>query len=185
MAVFLRVFLAAALGLAAGCDRSAPGDSASQQPRFEPERFFAGHVRSWGVIENRSGDPTARFTADIQGWHDGPVLVIEQRFAFDDGRKQERVWRLRRIDDHRYEAWANDVVGTAIGEAHGNAFRLEYTLAIDPGNALKNVHMKQWMYAVGDGSAMMNRVTVTKWGVTIAEVTESFLRDQPPPLASE
>jgi hypothetical protein len=59
------------------------------------------------------------------------------------------------VDEHRYEATASDVVGTATGEAWGNAFRWEYTLALEPGNPLKNVHMKQWMYGQGDGGPMM------------------------------
>ena len=160
----------------AGCGARAPADFANETPRFEPEKFFEGHVVSWGVIENRDGDPSERFTADIAGRRDGEALVIEQHFAFDDGRRQTRVWRLRRLDEHRYEATANDVVGVAAGEAYGNAFRWEYTLATEPGNALRDVHMKQWMYAQGDGAAMINRVTVTKLGIVVAEVTEFFRR---------
>lgn len=167
--------LAAALGLA-GCGGLAPSDFASDQPRFEPEKFFSGHVQSWGVVESRSGDPSRRFTTDIRGRAEGLDLVMDQRFAFDDGRTERRVWHLHRVDAHRYEATAGDVVGTAVGESYGNAFRFEYTLALDPGNPLKNVQMKQWMYAVGDGSTMMNRVEVTKFGVTVAQVTEFFTK---------
>jgi hypothetical protein len=102
---------------------------------------------------------------------------MEQHFAFDDGRRQERTWHVRRLDAQRYEATANDVVGTATGTAVGNAFRWEYTLALSPGNDLKNVQMTQWMYGVDDGSRMMNRVTVKKLGVIVAEATEFFSRE--------
>jgi hypothetical protein len=154
-----------------------PADFAGGKPLFEPEKFFAGHIHSWGVMENRSGAPTSRFTTDIVGHRDGDSLVIEQHFAFDDGRRQDRTWHLRRLDAEHYAATANDVVGTATGTADGNAFRWEYTLALSPGNPLENVDMTQWMYGVDDGSRMMNRVTVKKLGIIVAEVTEFFVHE--------
>ncbi len=162
---------------AAGC--SAPLEPAafeSVAPRFEPERFFEGRTRSWGVVENRAGEPTSRFETSAFGRREGEELVITQDFTFDDGRRQQRVWRLRRLDEHRYEATANDVVGTATGEARGNAFRWQYTLALEPGNAVKDVDLLQWMYAQEDGSVMVNRATISKLGVILAEVTEFFRR---------
>src|SRR5690348_18268268 len=95
------VLLLLFLGLS-GCGPLKPSDFAGGEPGFEPEKFFAGHVHSWGVIENRSGDPSSRFTTEIEGRSDGDALVIEQHFAFDDGKRQERVWRLRRSDARRY-----------------------------------------------------------------------------------
>jgi len=161
----------AACGGGGGSERFADGT-----PRFEPEKFFAGRVRSWGVIEDRSAHPTRRFTTEIVGRPDGDTLVIEQHFAFDDGTTQQRVWRLRRVDEHRYEATANDVVGPASGEAWGNLFHWRYKLALDPGNPLKNVRLEQWMYLQEDGETMVNRATISKFGVIAAEVTEFFRR---------
>ena len=63
--------------------------------------------------------------------------------------------------------------GTAVGEASGRAFHWTWTLALSPGNPLKDVTMSQWWYLLDDGS-LMNRTTVSKLGVTAAEVTEHF-----------
>jgi hypothetical protein len=161
----------AACGGGAGPERFANGT-----PRFEPEKFFAGRVRSRGVFEDRSARPTRRFTTEIVGRPDGDALVIEQHFVFHDGTTQQRVWRLRRLDEHRYEATAGDVVGPAAGEAWGNLFHWTYTLALDPGNPLKNVDLEQWMYLQDDGETMVNRATIGKFGVIAAEVTEFFRR---------
>ena len=49
------------------CSSMRPQDFAAEVPRFEPEKFFEGHVRSWGVIETRSGNPRSRIRADIEG----------------------------------------------------------------------------------------------------------------------
>ena len=77
---------------------------------------------------------------------------------------------------HHYEATANDVVGKARGEAQGNAFRWEYTIALKPGNPLANVRLHQWMYLPEGTETMFTRVAVKKFGIKIAQVTESFQR---------
>jgi hypothetical protein len=169
------VLIAACL-LSAGCRTLSPQSFAGAEPRFEPDKFFEGPTRSWGVIESRSGVPKRRFRTEMMGRREGDVLVITQDFTFEDGQKQQRVWRLRRIDDHRYEATANDVVGVSHGLANGNSFYWEYTLALRPGNPLANVRFKLWMYLQADGETMINRVSISKLGVIVAHTTEHFHR---------
>ena len=65
--------------------------------------------------------------------------------------------------------------GTATGEAHGRSFHWTWTLATSPGNPLLNVTMDQWMYLMDDG-AMVNRTTIRKLDIIVAEVTEQFDR---------
>ena len=172
----LRRLCAFGLCLLAGCSSLAPERFAGSKPEFDPMAFFTGRVRSSGVFENRSGDPARRFTTSCAGHMDGGVLVLDQEFVYDDGHRQQRHWRIRRTDAHHLEATANDVVGTGTGEVYGNAFRWEYTVALKPGNPLYDVHLKQWMYLQADGRTMVNRATVTKLGVEIAQVTEFFRR---------
>lgn len=131
-------------------------------------------------MESRSGNPRSRLRADINGRREGPDLVITQNFTFEDGHQQQRVWRLRRMDEHRYEARSPDVVGTAAGYAFGNAFRWQYTLEARPGNFLTRVRLEHWMYLLGDGETMINRVAIRKFGVLIAQTTEYFRRGHGP-----
>jgi hypothetical protein len=166
--------------LTAGCHTLKPESFAGAGPRFEPEKFFEGPTRSWGVIESRSGKPKSRFRTEMMGRREGDSLVITQDFTFEDGHKQQRVFRVRRIDDHRYEATANDMVGVSRGEAYGNTFHWEYTIALRPGNPLANVRFKLWMYLQADGETMINRVTISKLGMILAETTEHFHRGSGP-----
>lgn len=158
-----------------GCNSLQPRDFADSTTTLEPDKYFTGHVRSWGVTENRAGEPKSRFTTESFGKReaDGDV-TIEQTFHFDNGRTQKRTWRVHRIDAHHYEATANDVVGKARGETHGNAFRWEYTIAMKPGNPLFNVRLHQWMYLPEGTETLFTRVAVKKFGIKIAQVTESF-----------
>lgn len=167
-------FLALMIAALCGCGRIPVQHFQGSAPRLEPEQFFLGPVHSWGVIEDRGGNPTARFRTSSEGRREGADLVLTQNFEFENGRRQQRIWRLHRLDDHRYEARAGDVIGTAHGEAYGNAFRWEYTLALDPGNWFKNVRMHHWMYLVDDGTTLVNRVIITKLGVRMAQITEYF-----------
>jgi hypothetical protein len=166
--------------LATGCRTMRPESFAGAEPRFEPEKFFEGPTRSWGVIESRSGRPKSRFRTEMMGRREGDDLVITQDFTFEDGHQQQRVWRVRRIDDHRYDATANDVVGVSHGLAYGNTFHWEYTVALRPGNPLANVRFKLWMYLQADGETMINKVTISKLGVIVARTTEHFHRGTGP-----
>lgn len=169
-------------GLVTGCHTLKPESFAGGEPRFEPDKYFEGATRSWGVTESRSGRPRSRFRTEMMGRREGNAgdLVITQDFHFEDGRTQQRVWHIRRAGEHRYEARANDVVGVGIGYAFGNTFHWEYTLALRPGNPLANVHMEHWMYLQADGETMINRVLIRKLGVIVAETTEHFHRGSGP-----
>jgi hypothetical protein len=166
--------------LTAGCHPMRPESFAGAEPRFEPDKFFEGPTRSWGVIESRSGRPKSRFRTEMMGRWEGNDLVITQDFTFEDGHKQQRVWRMRRVDDHRYDATANDVVGVSHGQAYGNTFHWEYTLALRPGNPLANVRFKLRMYLQADGETMINKVTISKLGIIVAQTTEHFHRGTGP-----
>jgi hypothetical protein len=158
--------------LLTGCGHSLTVAEVGQRgPAFDPVRFFSGHVRSWGVLEDRGGQPVAIVTTDCQGTADG--LRMTQHLVVD-GKPTTRDWTMRRTGRGRFEATADDMVGTATGEASGRAFHWHWTLALSPGNALKNVDMEQWWYLQDDGS-MLNRTTIHKLGIVVAEVTEHFV----------
>jgi hypothetical protein len=141
---------------------------------FDPVAFFDGQTQSWGVIESRFGLSTQRILTDGHGQRDGTErLRMVQRLSFQDGTTQERDWTLWRSGPDRFKATANDMVGTAEGEAKGRVFHWQWVLAHSPGNPLMNVTMQQWMYRMEDGSVTV-RTTVTKLGFIVAEVSELF-----------
>jgi hypothetical protein len=161
--------------LITGCDHQAVQPAMAEAgSAFDPVAFFSGHTHSWGVIENRSGAPTERIVTDSHGWmDDANRLRMVQHLSFQDGKIQDRDWTLWRTGPDRFEATANDMVGTAKGEADGRMFHWQWVLARSPGNALMDVTMNQWMYRLDDGSVMI-RTTVTKLGIIVAEVSEQF-----------
>lgn len=176
--------LCVAFSLIAGCDRTPRARVAfGSLPAFDPIAFFDGHTRSLGVIESRSGAPTERIVTDSRADKEGTDrLRMVQHLTFQDGTTQERDWTLWRSGPNRFDATANDMVGTANGESDGGIFRWQWVLARSPGNALMNVTMRQWMYRMEDGSVMI-RTTVSKFGFIVAEVSEHFVHVGPNEVA--
>jgi hypothetical protein len=160
----------------AGCTDPMPVSAfKGTAPALDPVHFFTGHVRSWGVLEDRSGQPTEIVTTDCVGTPDGPDgLNMTQTLTIGTEAPTQRQWHMRRTGPGRFEATANDMVGTAEGDAAGRAFHWQWTLALSPGNSLKNVTMDQWWYLQPDGS-LLNRTTIRKLGFIAAEVTEHFV----------
>jgi hypothetical protein len=167
--------LALATILAGACSPAADTPIAQgDTPDFDPITFFDGHTHSWGVIEDRSGAPTGQIVTDSHGDLDATGrLRMVQHLSFHDGTTQQRDWTLWRNGQNRFEATANDMVGTAVGEVSGRIFHWQWVLARSPGNPLMNVTMNQWMYRMQDSSVTI-RTTVSKLGLILAEVTEQF-----------
>ena len=158
----------------AGCAPALPlGRFAETAPAFDPIVFFTGHTASWGVIENRAGDPSNIVTTDCVGQADGPDgLHMSQHVTTASGTTL-RDWHMRRTGPDSFQATASDMVGTAKGERSGRVFHWHWTLATRPGQSWRDVDFEQWMYLM-DGGTMVNRTAVRKAGILLAQVTEQF-----------
>ncbi len=174
----LRYFLALALAVGLpGCTTLQPRDFAKSSTRFELDRYFDGHSRSWGVFENTNGGPRRFFTCDNRGKRDETgEVILTQHFEFSDGKKQMRVWHIHRVDATHWEATANDLVGVAKGQGFGNAFYWEYTITLNRKDPLATVHIRQWMYQPEGTTDLMTRLVISKLGVTVSEVSEVIHR---------
>lgn len=170
------IAVAMAMAILAGCTGLRPSQFDGATPAFDPVAYLEGPTRSWGVVETRGGEPRRRFRTAMLGVRDGDALVVTQDFTFDDGTTRRRVWRLRQVDAHRYDATASDVIGIATGYAYGNTFRWQYTLQVTAGNPLTRVRMQHWMYLVDGGDTLVNRVVIRKFGAIVGGTTEYFRR---------
>ena len=182
-----RLLLAGTAALGAvtlsGCASPTIADYAGEKPVLDLRQYFNGRVDAWGVFTDRSGKVVKRFTVVMNcRWSGEPgreVGVLDEDFSYSDGTTQKRIWTLRRQPgvggQGRYSGTAGDVVGEARGEERGNAFywRYDLDLPVDGRNIV--VHFEDWMYQM-DERVMLNRATMSKWGVTLGEVTLSFTK---------
>ena len=161
------------LFLLAGCGGMNIEDYAGTTPEFRLEEYFLGETRAWGIFQTRGGDLKRQFTVDIHGEMQGDELVLTEDFVYRDGEISQRVWRIRKLDEHRYEGRADDVVGTATGVRYGQALNWRYDLAIEIDGRTWTFAFDDWMFLHEDG-VMVNRAAMSKFGIRVGEVTLFF-----------
>ena len=145
-------------------------DYSATQPRLELSEFFTGELRAYGMLQDRSGRMTRRFTATLHGSWQGENGTLEETFTFDDGEQQDRTWQLVHEGGGRYRGTAGDVIGTAYGSTSGSVFHWEYTLDVPWRDSTIAVRLDDWLYLV-DERHLINRTTLTKFGFKVGELT--------------
>ncbi len=175
MSTLRTVLLLLSLTLLAGCSAMQPKDFEGTTPRLDLFEYFAGESRAWGIFQGRSGELKRQFTVDIRGEVEGDRLTLTEDFVYADGETQQRIWRVSRLDEHRYEGRAEDVIGVAEGVAYGQALNWRYTLRLPYGDGTVDVKFDDWMFLQPDG-VLVNRATVTKFGLKVGEVTLFFMK---------
>ena len=158
-----------------GCAGPQIGAFAGQKPALDMREYFNGILDAYGVFTDRSGAVVKRFTVVMRCSWQGDEGVLDEDFLYSDGTKQKRIWRLKKLADGRYTGTADDVVGTAQGQARGNAFYWTYTLSLPVDGSVYDVTFDDWMYLMTD-TVMLNKATMSKFGVRLGEVTLSFTK---------
>ena len=168
--------LLAGSAVLAGCASPQVTDYAQQRPLLELDRYFNGRILAHGIFQQRGGEVVRRFTVVMDCRWEGNQGVLDEAFTYADGSTQRRVWRLTKHAHGRYTGRADDVVGEAQGQTSGNAFRWNYTLRLPVDGSEYEVQFDDWMFLV-DERVMLNRATMSKFGVTLGEVLLSFTKE--------
>ena len=166
--------LAAAL-LVAGCAGPQASDYANEKPALDLKTYFNGELTAHGIFTDRSGKVARRFTVAMTGTWVGNQGTLDERFTYSDGKTERRVWRLTDEGGGRYTGRADDVVGTAVGVAAGNALNWRYTLSLPVDGKVYEVQFDDWMYLM-DNRVMLNKAAMSKFGIHLGEVTLSFYK---------
>ena len=99
-------------------------------PKLNPEQFFKGNLIASGFVKDRSGKIIRTFNAKIIGEVKAKDFTLTEHFIFDDGEKQERIWKFKHTDNGHYDATANDVDGIGKAQVYDNYMSLDYKLII-------------------------------------------------------
>ena len=153
-----------------------PIDFKDQKPRLIIEDYLSGNVKAWGILQNRSGKVTRQFSADLNGKWNGKQLILDEKFIWNDGEVQIRQWIINKINEHNYEGTAGDVVGKAKGYSYGPVFKFEYVLLASVKGKEMKITFDDWIF-MQDERVAINRATMTKFGIKVAELTVMFVKD--------
>ena len=156
-----------------GCSGMALDSFKDAKPELVLEDYFKGRTEAWGIFEDRFGKLRRQFKVTIDGKWDGKTLTLDERFKYDDGETDQRIWRITKLGKGKYEGTAADVIGVATGEASGNALNWRYDMDLKVGDGSFKVTFNDWMFLQSDG-VLINRARVSKLGVEIGSVTLFF-----------
>ncbi|MFZ2219670.1 MAG: DUF3833 domain-containing protein [Rhodoferax sp.] len=159
----------------AGCAGPQMADFVGQKPVLDLAEYFNGRIDGYGMFQDRSGNVVKRFTVVMDCSWTGNTGVLDEAFTYSDGTTERRVWTLIRGDNGSYTGTASDVVGVAKGQTAGNAFHWNYTLNLPVDGKTWEVQLDDWMYLI-DERIMLNRATMSKFGVRVGDLTLSFTK---------
>ena len=145
------------------------------KPKLVLEEYFNGKTEAWGMFHDRFGNLKRTFKVDIIGTLTEDELTLDERFLYDDGEKERRVWKIKLLGNNKYSGTADDVIGEASGVASGNALNWRYKLDLKVKDTNIKVDFDDWMF-LQDKGVLMNRAEVKKWGLNIGIVTITFLK---------
>ena len=150
-------------------------DFSNNKPKFKLEEYFNGKTEAWGMFHDRFGNLKRSFKVDIEGILDSDTLTLDEKFLYDDGEKDTRIWTIKILGDNKYSGEASDVVGKAKGISSGNALNWKYKLNLKVKDSTIVVDFDDWMF-LQDKGILINRAEVKKWGLNIGVVTITFLK---------
>lgn len=152
------------------CSQTTIQDYEGTTPELRLEQFFNGNLRAFGILQNRSGKVTRKFSADILASWKNNTGTLDETFYFDDGEVSKRLWTLTDQGNGHYTGTAGDVVGEAKGSVVGSAFNWHYTLSIPYKEKTIDVRLNDWLYLVSEDK-LINRTKLTKFGFEVGQLT--------------
>lgn len=178
--VFLLLLTVGFLTGISACVRNEVSTYQDRQPRLNLASFFVGETVAFGIFEDRFGNLRRQFRVEIEGTLDGDVLTLDEQFLYDDGERDQRIWKIRPMGQGSdgqtlYEGSADDIKGIAKGAIAGNAMNWQYDVVLTMSGRDLEVHFDDWIYRMHEDVAV-NRAYVSKFGVEIGSVTIVFLR---------
>jgi len=156
--------------LMTACSQAKIDDYDGQTPQLDLQDFFSGKLKAYGILQNRKGEVTRTFRADISAKWENNIGYLDETFYFNDGEVSKRVWKLRDLGNGKFSGTADDVEGEAIGQVKGFAFHWTYSLNIPYKNSSVTVKLDDWLYLVSE-NRLLNKSDLRKFGFGVGELT--------------
>lgn len=154
--------------LACACATAPPAPREALAQPFVLERDLAGATTARGEFRAINGVQRP-FTALLQGEMQGDVFTLREEFTFDDGERDTKTWRLRRVASGEFEGTREDVIGVARGFQDGNYFRLEYNVRLPTENGRgRVVRFRDILFLNSQGVG--NNASVGWFGIRVGSV---------------
>jgi hypothetical protein len=171
------LFLSTILLIFTGCSTMQIEDFTNKGPEFIPQEYFNGKLTAYGMVKDRSGKIIKTFKGHLVGsWDKNGVGTLDEKFAYDNGEKQTRVWTLTPTGDKNFIGTAGDIVGEAQMIANGNTVMIDYTMTVPYNDSTIDINVKDWLHLQEDG-VILNHSKMKKFGFTVGELVITIIKD--------
>lgn len=139
-------------------------------PKVDIKEYFNGPIKAWGIVQDWRGRVIRKFDIEMVGKWEGDTGTLTEHFTYYDGKKQERIWTIKKLEDGSYEGTAADILDKATGAVEGNAARWNYVMDLPVDDTTYRIRFDDWMWMMNDG-VLINRSYLKKFGITVTELT--------------
>ena len=166
-------------GLLTGCGSPQIEDFNGTTPEFIPQEYFSGPMTAYGMVKDRDGKITRRFKGTLVGsWDAQGVGTLDEKFVYDDGETQTRVWTLKPTGKKHFIGTAGDIVGEAQMIANGNTVMIDYTMRVPYKDSTIDINVRDWLHLQEDG-VILNHSKMKKFGFEVGELVITIIKDFP------
>ena len=143
---------------------------ASEEPKLALEAFLSGHMTGSGLIQTRSKKVASRFDFTADGSWKGDVGTLDEHMVYYNGKKDHRIWTIRKVGDGHYIGTTADVIGEADIRVAGNAMQWRYQMEVDVKGKKYRLSFDDWMFLMNNGT-LINVNQFTKFGFNVGSLT--------------
>jgi Protein of unknown function (DUF3833) len=171
-----KLISASLLTCLAACSGPPAISAAVNAPPFTLEGFFTGKTVGKGSFVSAIAGVNRPMVVTTRGRWDGKTLVLREDFVFADGEKDVKTWRFTRVSSGVYEGTREDVVGKAVVRQVGNTVQLTYSADVKSKDGSVTRLDFADTIAPLDQRRVLNKATVSKFGIPIGEISIIFVR---------
>ena len=147
------------------CTAAAPPEATQAGPAFDPIAFFTGTSHGDGQLDQIMKSARTVIVDNVGTPEADGSITLAQQIVTQGDKPRDRVWRLKQVAPGRYAGSLTDANGPVETVAIGRAIRIRYPMK-------SGLQVEQWLVALPGGTALDNRLSVTKWGMNVASLHE-------------
>lgn len=165
-----RVFVSILVFAACSCTKSVVLPAA-EGAEFDPIAFFKGHTHGEGDLHKLFDGPV-HVSVDSIGRVTSEGLTLDQTIREANKPPNTRRWTIKRVAQHRYTGTLTDAVGAVSAEVVGPRAQIRYMMR-------HGLVVQQQLARQSDGTTVLNRLAVYKFGARVATLNETIKRVAP------
>lgn len=163
--------------LLTGCASMKIEDFNNTKPEFIPQEYFNGKLRAYGIVKDRSGKIIRSFKGEMIGsWDKNGVGTLDEFFVYDDGEEMKRVWTLKPVENKKFIATADDIVGESPMIANGNTVMIDYIMRTPYKSSTIDLSVQDWLH-LQDEKVIINHSKMKKFGFVVGELVITIIKE--------